>query len=227
MLRPFRTFTVIPSLPSRLSPLPELAYNLWWTWNLDAVDLFRRLLPIGKDPDQYLVEPYVFSQFVAGPSTGPQHGRGAYHWLTGTAAWMIRAMLDYIIGVRTELNGLRINPAVDPSWTAFKLRRQFRGATYTIEVENPQGVQTGVTAICLDGQPIELLANIELPGDAVNALEAGAVGVGLFRSEFLFMNRDGELPDEDEQFEAYRAAVLAMAGLPVTIRTVYIGADKP
>jgi phosphotransferase system enzyme I (PtsI) len=82
-------------------------------------------------------------------------------------------------------------------------------------------------SVTLDGQPVELLANIELPGDAVNALEAGAVGVGLFRSEFLFMNRDGALPDEDEQFEAYRAAVLAMAGLPVTIRTVDIGADKP
>jgi len=82
-------------------------------------------------------------------------------------------------------------------------------------------------SVTLDGQAVELLANIELPGDAVNALEAGAVGVGLFRSEFLFMNRDGELPDEDEQFEAYRAAVLAMAGLPVTIRTVDIGADKP
>ncbi len=82
-------------------------------------------------------------------------------------------------------------------------------------------------SVTLDGQPVELLANIELPGDAVNALEAGAVGVGLFRSEFLFMNRNGELPDEDEQFEAYRAAVLAMAGLPVTIRTVDIGADKP
>jgi phosphotransferase system enzyme I (PtsI) len=82
-------------------------------------------------------------------------------------------------------------------------------------------------SVTLDGQPVELLANIELPGDAVNALEAGAVGVGLFRSEFLFMNRDGELPDEDEQFEAYRAAVVAMAGLPVTIRTVDIGADKP
>ena len=79
----------------------------------------------------------------------------------------------------------------------------------------------------MDGQAIELLANIELPGDAANALQAGAVGVGLFRSEFLFMNRNGELPDEDEQFEAYRAAVEAMSGLPVTIRTVDIGADKP
>ena len=82
-------------------------------------------------------------------------------------------------------------------------------------------------SVTLDGQSVELLANIELPGDAANALEAGAVGVGLFRSEFLFMNRNGDLPGEDEQFEAYRAAVEAMSGLPVTIRTVDIGADKP
>jgi phosphotransferase system enzyme I (PtsI) len=82
-------------------------------------------------------------------------------------------------------------------------------------------------AVTLDGQAVELLANIELPADAAGALAAGAVGVGLFRSEFLFMNRDGDLPDEEEQFEAYRSAVLAMQGLPVTIRTVDIGADKP
>jgi phosphoenolpyruvate-protein phosphotransferase (PTS system enzyme I) len=81
-------------------------------------------------------------------------------------------------------------------------------------------------AITLDGERVELLANIELPQDAPAALEAGAVGVGLFRSEFLFMNRNGELPGEDEQFEAYRAAVEAMNGMPVTIRTVDIGADK-
>jgi phosphotransferase system enzyme I (PtsI) len=82
-------------------------------------------------------------------------------------------------------------------------------------------------AITLDGERVELLANIEMPTDAAAALEAGAVGVGLFRTEFLFMNRNGELPGEDEQFEAYRAAVVAMKGLPVTIRTVDIGADKP
>ena len=82
-------------------------------------------------------------------------------------------------------------------------------------------------AVTLDGQVVELLANIELPGDAPSAMDAGAVGVGLFRSEFLFMNRGGDLPGEDEQFEAYRAAVEAMQGLPVTIRTVDVGADKP
>ncbi|MEP7281691.1 MAG: phosphoenolpyruvate--protein phosphotransferase [Rubrivivax sp.] len=82
-------------------------------------------------------------------------------------------------------------------------------------------------AVSLDGVAVELLANIELPDDAAAAVLAGAVGVGLFRSEFLFMHRAGHLPDEDEQFEAYRAAVDAMHGLPVTIRTVDVGADKP
>ncbi len=79
----------------------------------------------------------------------------------------------------------------------------------------------------LDGQKVELLANIEQPSDAAAAVRAGAVGVGLFRSEFLFMGREGKLPGEEEQFEAYKAAVDGMQGLPVTIRTIDVGADKP
>jgi len=85
-------------------------------------------------------------------------------------------------------------------------------------------------AVTRDGTPVTLLANIELPDDCPAALEAGASGVGLFRSEFLFMGRTGQhgkLPTEDEQFESYRRAVLAMKGRPVTIRTLDIGADKP
>ncbi len=77
----------------------------------------------------------------------------------------------------------------------------------------------------LDGRPITLQANIELPEEAAVAREAGAAGIGLFRSEFLFMNRR-ELPGEDEQYEAYRTAVLGMAGAPVTIRSLDLGADK-
>ncbi len=82
-------------------------------------------------------------------------------------------------------------------------------------------------AVTLDGQKVELVANIELPEDAEAALQAGAVGVGLFRSEFLFMGRNGDMPDEEEQYLAYRRAVEGMQGMPVTIRTVDIGADKP
>lgn len=82
-------------------------------------------------------------------------------------------------------------------------------------------------AVTMDGQKIELLANIEMPEDAPGALKAGAVGVGLFRSEFLFMGRQGNLPGEEEQFQAYKRAIEGMQGLPVTIRTVDVGADKP
>ena len=82
-------------------------------------------------------------------------------------------------------------------------------------------------AVTLDGQKVELLANIEMPEDTLGAIQAGAVGVGLFRSEFLFMGRIGNLPDEEEQYLAYRQAIEGMQGLPVTIRTVDIGADKP
>jgi phosphotransferase system enzyme I (PtsI) len=82
-------------------------------------------------------------------------------------------------------------------------------------------------AVTMDGEKVQLLANIEMPEDAPAALKAGALGVGLFRSEFLFMGRQGRLPDEEEQYQAYRQAVEGMQGLPVTIRTVDVGADKP
>ncbi|PSB91742.1 phosphoenolpyruvate--protein phosphotransferase [Candidatus Pandoraea novymonadis] len=80
--------------------------------------------------------------------------------------------------------------------------------------------------VTVDGTPISLLANIELPSDARTAVSAGALGVGLFRTEFLFMDRCMP-PGEEAQFEAYRRVVQEMDGLPLTIRTIDIGADKP
>ena len=77
----------------------------------------------------------------------------------------------------------------------------------------------------LDGEAISLQANIEQPGDVAQARDVDAAGIGLYRTEFLFLGRD-ELPDEDEQFEAYRSVVQAMRGRPVTIRTLDVGADK-
>lgn len=77
----------------------------------------------------------------------------------------------------------------------------------------------------LDGMPVSLQANIELPDDVDGALDSGADGIGLFRTEFLFLNR-GDMPSEDEQFEAYRKVVKGMEGRPVTIRTFDLGADK-
>ena len=82
-------------------------------------------------------------------------------------------------------------------------------------------------SITMDGQKVELLANIEQPSDGAAAVRAGAVGVGLFRTEFLFMGRSGNLPGEEEQYRAYREAIDGMQGMPVTIRTLDVGADKP
>jgi phosphotransferase system enzyme I (PtsI) len=77
----------------------------------------------------------------------------------------------------------------------------------------------------IDGIPVQLYANIELPGDVPMALDCGAEGIGLFRTEFLFLDR-GDMPDEREQYEAYKKVVKGMAGRPVTIRTFDLGADK-
>jgi phosphotransferase system enzyme I (PtsI) len=85
-------------------------------------------------------------------------------------------------------------------------------------------------AVTLDGITVQLLANIELPDDCSHAMEVGAHGIGLFRSEFLFLghtNYASKLPSEEEQFAAYKRAVVAMKGRPVTIRTLDIGSDKP
>jgi phosphoenolpyruvate-protein phosphotransferase (PTS system enzyme I) len=114
---------------------------------------------------------------------------------------------------------------VDPSpaiLTQYRDRQQIA----LLEREQLQQLKHTIT-VTKDDQKVELLANIERPEDAAAALAAGAVGVGLFRSEFLFMGRAGRLPDEEEQYAAYALAVQGMQGLPVTIRTVDVGADKP
>ena len=79
--------------------------------------------------------------------------------------------------------------------------------------------------VTADGEPVVLQANVELPGESAGAVRDGAAGVGLYRTEFLFMNRR-EPPDEQEQFEAYSELVAALKGAPVTIRTLDLGADK-
>ncbi len=101
---------------------------------------------------------------------------------------------------------------------------QLRQSQIEIEKKKLRRLRTTPSAT-LDGVHVELHANIELPQDVEEAREAGAAGVGLFRSEFLFLNRN-DLPGEDEQFESYRQVVDTMKGLPVTIRTLDLGADK-
>ncbi|HEX7220473.1 MAG TPA: phosphoenolpyruvate--protein phosphotransferase [Burkholderiales bacterium] len=103
---------------------------------------------------------------------------------------------------------------------------EYRARQAELKAERKRLVRLKSTpAATVDGTPIELYANIELPQDMPEVLEAGAEGVGLFRTEFMFLNRK-DLPDEDEQFEAYREVTAAMKGRPVVLRTLDLGADK-
>ena len=114
---------------------------------------------------------------------------------------------------------LIVNPDV-------RILEEYRLRKSELEIERSKLQRLkGSRARTLDGVEIALYANIELPQDVERVKAVGADGVGLFRSEFLFMNRD-DVPDEEEQFEAYRSVVKALAGNPVTIRTLDIGADK-
>ena len=113
----------------------------------------------------------------------------------------------------------------NPSALVLEQYRERQGALLRARKKLNKLKKTPALTLC--GTPITLMANIELPQDCPAALDAGAVGVGLFRSEFLFMGRGHKMPSEDEQFDAYRKTVTSMKGRPVTIRTLDIGADKP
>ncbi len=102
----------------------------------------------------------------------------------------------------------------------YKLKQE----EWELEQQKLQRIKT-TKALTLDGTQIELLANIEVPEDVVAVKASGATGIGLYRTEFLFMNRH-DMPNEEEQFEAYKSVAKAMKGLPVTIRTLDLGADK-
>ncbi len=126
---------------------------------------------------------------------------------------------DDLLILDGEQGVLIVNPD-KPILAEYKLRQ----SAWELERNKLKRLRSA-RANTLDGSFIELHANIEKPEDVSDAKENGATGIGLFRSEFLFLNRDN-LPDEDEQFEAYRSVAAGMAGLPVTIRTFDLGADK-
>ena len=126
---------------------------------------------------------------------------------------------DDLLILDGEQGVLIVNPD-KPILAEYKLRQ----SAWELERKKLKRLRTA-RANTLDGALIELHANIEKPEDIAEVKENGATGIGLFRSEFLFLNRDN-LPDEEEQFEAYRTVVKGMDGLPVTIRTFDLGADK-
>jgi cellobiose phosphorylase len=122
----------------------------------DAYALYRSFSPFSRSAaeiEQAKIEPYVFCQYINGPEA-ERPGEGWFPWTTGTAGWSFRSVTDWIIGVRAEYNGLRIDPCINPDWNQFQIKRSFRGAVYNITVSNPDHVEKGVKKITVDGKMI-------------------------------------------------------------------------
>ncbi|RMF82560.1 MAG: glycosyl transferase family 36, partial [Planctomycetota bacterium] len=116
---------------------------------LDAIN------PANKDPDQYWVEPYVTPGNVDGPAS-PHHGRGGWTWYTGSAAWLARVIREYVLGVRPEWDGLRINPCLPPGWTTARVSRPYRGCEHDISIELDATLPTGAPPrLTLNGEPLD------------------------------------------------------------------------
>jgi len=121
-----------------------------------AYAALRKIMPNAQqDMDLYKTEPYAFAEYLVGPQNPTRYGEGAFTWVTGSSGWSFLLATEWILGIRREFDGLRIDPCVPAHWKNFSIRRPFRGDIYDIEVHNPQGRQTGVKTITVDGQKIE------------------------------------------------------------------------
>lgn len=121
-----------------------------------AWEYYKKICPpyLEDISDLHRTEPYVYSQMIAGKDAH-RPGEAKNSWLTGTAAWNFYAISQYILGVRAGYEGLELNPVIPPDWKAFTVTRKFRGATYRIEVSNPDGVSRGVASLTLNGEILE------------------------------------------------------------------------
>ena len=117
-----------------------------------AFKFYSKINPInrGQKPDEYVAEPYVTSGNIEGPESA-FYGRGGWTWYTGSAAWLFKVGLEWILGVRPTLDGLLVDPCMPASWKGFTVTRMFRGAKYKIEITNPYHVQAGVGTVFIDG----------------------------------------------------------------------------
>jgi cellobiose phosphorylase len=132
-----------------------------------AYQYYSQINPAAKNDqlDEYQVEPYVYAQNILGDEH-PKFGMGRNSWLSGTASWMYQAGTQYILGVRSEYEGLRIDPCIPVEWPQFKVDREFRGKRYHIKVYNPRSKSKGVTKMTVDGQEVEgNLVRADLPSD--------------------------------------------------------------
>ncbi len=133
-----------------------------------AFEVYRKTNPVFLEDisEIHRTEPYAYCQTIAGRDAAT-HGEGKNSWLTGTAAWSFVCVSQYILGIRPELDGLRIDPCLPPEISSFSCVRRFRGSTYHISVENSGGKEKGVSSITVNGAPFgsSLLPVPETPSD--------------------------------------------------------------
>ncbi|HOX93083.1 MAG TPA: glycosyl transferase, partial [Spirochaetales bacterium] len=120
-----------------------------------AFDYYTRINPVAKNDsiDEYECEPYCYAQNILS-NEHPNFGLGRNSWLSGTSSWVYQASTKYILGIRCEHEGLRIDPCVPASWKEFSIERKCRGAVYQITVKNPSGTSKGVSELVVDGKTI-------------------------------------------------------------------------
>ena len=119
-----------------------------------AYQILHRMLPATRhaaDPDRYRIEPYAACQFINGPESD-RPGEGSHSWATGTAAWTLIVVWEWLLGVRPEIEGLRVDPCLPKHWTGARMRRRYRGAEYEIEILKPKGICKGRVSLTLDGR---------------------------------------------------------------------------
>ncbi|MGD8603493.1 MAG: hypothetical protein PVF49_02855 [Anaerolineales bacterium] len=121
-----------------------------------AYQYYAQINPVLKNEqiEIYECEPYVYAQNILGPEH-PQFGLARNSWLTGAAAWCYQAATQWILGIRPDYKGLRIDPCIPAGWAGFSVRRRFRGTMLDIEICNPSSVCHGVEVITVDGEPID------------------------------------------------------------------------
>ncbi len=121
----------------------------------NAWEYFRKICPSYTEERSALhkVEPYVYAQMIAGKDAA-HPGEAKNSWLTGTAAWNYYAITQFILGIKPTYEGLEINPCIPSSWKEYRVKRKFRGSTYDITIQNPNGVCKGVHSMLVDGKAI-------------------------------------------------------------------------
>jgi cellobiose phosphorylase len=105
-----------------------------------------------KNYDLYKSEPYVYAEYLVGPENPYRYGEGQFTWITGASGWAFMAATEWVLGVRRDYDGLRIDPCIPSHWKMCSMRRPFRGDVYEVEIENPKGVEKGVRELYVDGE---------------------------------------------------------------------------